>query len=65
MEVLYEGTRQNQGRIVEKGSPSSRGSLTYAFGHLFASSDFVWSLYAEIGVEAGAFQPGIWMLTDW
>lgn len=61
--VTSQGDRHRQAALL-----SNLGDLYQETGQPEKARDFVRQsilIYAEIGVEAGAFQPGIWMLTEW
>jgi tetratricopeptide (TPR) repeat protein len=61
--VTTLGDRHRQAALL-----SNLGDLYQALGQPEEARESVKQsvlIYAEIGFEAGAFQPGVWMLTDW
>ncbi|HEX2913339.1 MAG TPA: AAA family ATPase [Chloroflexia bacterium] len=61
--VTAQGDRHRQAALL-----SNLGDLYHATGQAENSRSCVKqsvSIYAEIELEAGTYQPGIWMLTDW
>lgn len=61
--VFHQGDRHRQAALL-----SNLGDLYQASGQsekARASVKESVSIYTEIGLEAGTYQPGVWMLTDW